>query len=495
MERRAIAESSGIEESGRFRILWHLALGLVVAAGAYWRIGMFWWDRALWLDPAMLTLNIVERGFQSLGEPLAWNQAAPIFFLWLTKATAAPWDYSERALCFWPLVTSLASLFLFARLSFKIGGPVVAFLATTALACSSTAIYYSAEVRPYSFDLLVAILSLSLGWTCSKLDSPRALWSWSALGILVPFFSHGGILVFAGTAVALLIQATYLKKLRAILPFFGATYIAQLAAYIFQIRPSLPPQLLELHEQNPGFPLEISSLGTWLSGYVEYPLGFVGAGALPWVLAILGLCRLGWRSELFRFIALPLLVVAGACALRLFPSAVGDYEINSRFLLVTTPYALLAFAFGAEAVCRGLRSRPAALIWIIFVLYSPVARSYQWPQFLEQDMRSLVNQLRFERVESDQIYVFSNAVPAFLFYTRGEPLPFIAGKVLRNPEAEIPQELVPLGVGRTFVVLSHCYADEIRLFQAELDRRGDYLGSWQFPGTTLFLYEIRRPTS
>ena len=69
-----------------------LALGLIV------RIATYLQRRSLWYDEAMLSLNILGRSIWRLTDPLAYNQAAPIGFLWSTRLVTGIVGPSELAL-------------------------------------------------------------------------------------------------------------------------------------------------------------------------------------------------------------------------------------------------------------------------------------------------------------------------------------------------------------------------------------------------------------
>src|SRR5207248_11411879 len=64
-------------------------------------------NRCLWIDEAMLALNLVERSPRQLLEPLDWNQGAPAGFLLTTKTVIAVLGPEEWALRLVPFVGSV----------------------------------------------------------------------------------------------------------------------------------------------------------------------------------------------------------------------------------------------------------------------------------------------------------------------------------------------------------------------------------------------------
>ncbi len=58
-----------------------------VAIGAALRLCQFALvRRSMWMDEAMMALNIPARSFASLLRPLDYNATAPFLFLWLERA-------------------------------------------------------------------------------------------------------------------------------------------------------------------------------------------------------------------------------------------------------------------------------------------------------------------------------------------------------------------------------------------------------------------------
>jgi len=57
----------------------------VIAAGFVFRLSQYVANRSLWGDEGALALNIVNRSFLELAEPLDRNQGAPLGFLFVEK--------------------------------------------------------------------------------------------------------------------------------------------------------------------------------------------------------------------------------------------------------------------------------------------------------------------------------------------------------------------------------------------------------------------------
>ncbi|MGH2793436.1 MAG: glycosyltransferase family 39 protein, partial [Actinomycetota bacterium] len=134
-----------------------------IIVGSAVRIQQFLFRRSLWLDEAALAVSIVGRSYGDLLDPLAFGQIAPAGFLWIERFMVGLVGDNEYGLRLFPLLSGIASLVLFHRLSRRVLSPAVAPLATILFAITSTAVYYSGEVKPYSSDVLATLAVLNLG--------------------------------------------------------------------------------------------------------------------------------------------------------------------------------------------------------------------------------------------------------------------------------------------------------------------------------------------
>ncbi|MGQ0603982.1 MAG: hypothetical protein ACT4QE_20060, partial [Anaerolineales bacterium] len=184
-----------------------LALWAAVSSGVVFRVAQYAFDRSLWLDESLLTLNILQRSFVQLTQPLDLNQAAPIGFLWLQKLVTIGWGDGEYALRVAPFVAGIAALALFAVVARRMLSPVGAAVAVGLFALSDTLIYYAAEVKQYSTDVLVAVIVLFLGMEMLRMERPTAaaLTFWAAAGAAVIWFSHPAIFMLAGVGSVILL--------------------------------------------------------------------------------------------------------------------------------------------------------------------------------------------------------------------------------------------------------------------------------------------------
>ncbi len=118
-------------------------------------------NRSLWLDEAMLALNLTERSYVGLSEPLRLLQVAPIGFLWAEKAAIelfGDWDWALRLVPLLAYLTALPLCYVLARR--MLVGRARAWLAVAVFANAYAANYYATEVKQYMTDGLVAIVIL-----------------------------------------------------------------------------------------------------------------------------------------------------------------------------------------------------------------------------------------------------------------------------------------------------------------------------------------------
>src|SRR5437764_359849 len=67
----------------------------------------------LWEDECFLCVNLIDRDFAGLLEPLNYRQAAPVLFLWLQLAVTKLLGFSELSLRLVPFLAGLGSIVLF----------------------------------------------------------------------------------------------------------------------------------------------------------------------------------------------------------------------------------------------------------------------------------------------------------------------------------------------------------------------------------------------
>ena len=142
----------------RKNISWErLGIGILLLLGFVFRIRQYLTGRSLWLDEAMLALNIVNRNFAGLFQPLDYDQGAPIGFLLVEKFINLMFGEHEFVLRLFPLIAGLASLVLFYLLLRKTTSGIGLLTGLGLFAVGPELIYYSSELKQYSVDVVVTI--------------------------------------------------------------------------------------------------------------------------------------------------------------------------------------------------------------------------------------------------------------------------------------------------------------------------------------------------
>ncbi|HLQ93369.1 MAG TPA: hypothetical protein VK148_25385 [Xanthobacteraceae bacterium] len=141
------------------KLLRWLAVGLV-AAGVTGRLVRYFLQFPIWGDEAFVCFNLLDRDFAGMMGGLEYGQVAPILFLWAELAITRLLGISELAMRLLPLLAALASLGLFWRLAWSTVPPLAALFAVGLLSVARWPVTMGAFVKPYSFDLLMALVLL-----------------------------------------------------------------------------------------------------------------------------------------------------------------------------------------------------------------------------------------------------------------------------------------------------------------------------------------------
>lgn len=492
-------------ESARVLKPTHLSLVMValVLLGFGLRAVALFSDRSLWLDEAMLALNLVNRSPEQLLAPLDYNQGAPVGFLLAVKGAISVFGLSEWTLRLVPFLASLAGLVGFAWVARRLLSPQAALLAVALLSMSPHLVSYAAECKQYACDAAIAVglLAVALG----LLEGRGGFARWSLLagvGAGAVWCSHPATFVLGGIGTALLLQAAKERDRNRFLAAsltIACWLVSFGVCYFLCLKQLGSNKYLTDYWTDHFMPLPPKSVGdlAWIADHLvamfAVPGGFGGLmiplGGLAAALALIGLRELA-RERWPVVVALTTTVT-----LLLLASGLHKYPVGGRLLLFLVPLATLAVANGAWTVFDALRENRFAAFVVLGLIVAGVA----WPtqDILRRPMRTepirpVLEELRTEIRPGDRVYVYYSAVPAFIFYTRERPFPadiVTLGEEHQNDPAAIRAELMQLR-GRVWVIFSHPHNQEETQLLTTLDCRGTRERQLKHAHAAAWLYRI-----
>jgi hypothetical protein len=461
-------------------------------------------DRCLWLDEAMLALNLVNRSPRQLLDPLDYNQGAPVGFLLAVKAAMSLFGEAEWALRLVPFVASVAGLVGFPWLARGLLSPPAAVLATALFALSPQLVSYAAECKQYASDAAIAVglLAVSLGLLEGKGGPVRWL-SLAFAGAAAVWCSHPAAFVLGGVGAAILLRAAVSRDRTRFLAaaLVAACWLASFGAcYECYLKHLGGNSYLTGYWSDHFLPLpptefaDIAWVADHLITFFTVPGGFGGPaiplGGLAAALALVGLrefARERWPVAA-AFVA--------TVALVLLASGLRKYPFGGRLLLFLVPLAVLLVARGAWVIHAAVRERNpfAAVAFLGLVVFASAWQTFDILRrpLRHEQLKPLLEDVRGELRPGDRVYVDAGAVPAFLFYTRTCPLPADAvalGEAPRDDPARYRAELTRLR-GRVWVVFSHPHNQDDEIIRDSLDACGTRERELKQPGAAVWLYRL-----
>jgi len=482
-----------------------LVVGLILL-GISLRLVPMLQNRNLWIDEAMLGLNLVERSAAGLLKPLSWNQGAPAGFLLATKATITVFGASEWGLRLLPFAGSVLGLIGFAWLARRLLPGPSGTLALALMAINPILVSYSAECKQYALDAAIGIglFTAAFGLLHGEGGLRRFL-VLALAGATAVWFSHPAAFVLGGVGTALFLEAAYngdRRRMLACSATIGCWLASFAACYLLTLRQLGNNQYLldywagHFMPLPPKSPSDIAWLADHFFGFFAYPGGLGGTefkvGGIAALLGLVGIVGF-WRDRWP--VAVALVVPA---LLALLASGVHKYPFAGRLLLFLVPLMMLAVARGTSAIVSSLHpTQPfAARLIVGLLLVAPLVETYQHfkrPMRYEQ-ITEVLAELRTRVQPGDKVYLYYNAAPAFEFYTREEPFPVAVtvGSEFRQKRTGYRDELRGFtGEPRVWVVFSHLHLSEESLIRGYAESLGDCQEEIRRPGTAAYRYDFR----
>jgi len=395
----------------------------VLCFGILLRIWQYLANRSLWLDEAMVALNIIDRPYAMLLQPLDYNQAAPLGFLLAEKVFVEVFGTSEFALRLLPLLFGIASLVMFWEMVRNYLDKRVWAVAILLFAVSDALLYYSSEVKQYSGDVAAAVFLyvVSLRLESKRLTGFRIL-VYGCLGGVAVWLSHPAVFIMAGLGSLLLITSVrekdWARLFRLLIVFlFWVTSFAVL--YFLSLEKVAGNEfLLRIWDQSfaPLPPTSLADFGWYGTTFIEFSKNPLGQPlpAIASIILALGCVHmfLGKRGKFFQLISpLPFLLIA---------SALHKYPVTGRFLLFLLPTAFIFITAGFDLIVSKA-NRPSLLLGAIaagmLIVYPVVHANYHIikPR-MSEELKPVLDHVQKKWSKGDELYLFWSAEPAFCYY-------------------------------------------------------------------------------
>ncbi|MBF0122792.1 MAG: glycosyltransferase family 39 protein [Candidatus Omnitrophica bacterium] len=399
------------------KLLW-----IIITCGAVLYLRQYLVNRPLWLDEAALSKNIIALSVRDfLSQPLPYyQQASPIGFLIIEKLSVFLFGTSEYALRLFPLLCGLLSLGTFSSVARNYLKKEFSLLALFAFAITPALVYYSSEVKPYSCDVFITLLSLTI--------IPRSLskelgWSKTFLiglgGACLLWFSFPALFVLSGIAATLFIDALVRKDHNKILKICVTScfwIISYSFLYFITLQNIAHHKGTESYWQD-GY-VSFSDIKNWIavfSNILSYPVGLpkplLAVGALLFVAG--GVSFFKEDKKKFFFLIMPI-------ALTFLASGFHVYSCKDRLALFLVPLFLLLILNGLKTLSlwKGRLGRIAAMA-LICILFSASLESsgknFINPKQIE-NIKPILSYIRGHRQANDIICMSNLTKVAFQYY-------------------------------------------------------------------------------
>ena len=491
---------------------------IIIAFGILIRLVQYLYNRSLWADEAVLALNIVNRSYLELLQPLDYDQAAPIGFLIVEKIAVQLFGDNEYSLRLFPLVFGIISLLLFFHLAKRCIPKTAIPIALALFATLPYLVYYACEVKQYSTDVAIALLSCLVAMQLSspKLNFTQTV-TLSLMGAIAIWFSHPAIFVLAGVGItSLLIGSASNKNLKINNLIVFLTWLLSFTGMYFGFLRHLnsDEDLLQSWGQAfPSSPFDIIWLFDAFGKFFYKPLGFSKViDAIDGFAFVDGIAIFAFvigcvscfyrRKDILAILLSPLIVTFVAAYLHKYP-------FRSRLVLFLTTFIILLIAEGVNFLIKKNRYAVnlVGVLILALLLANPLYNTSIsiFNPYLKEEIKHVMSYVKARQQPGDVLYVFQRGRYQFQYYAKKygyqdgdyiigvEDLDKYDGKTV-SPEEEkrYKSDLDKLrGNKRVWLIFSHAdKAQEIDLINAHINKIGKQIDIYSTKGAFVYLYDF-----
>jgi hypothetical protein len=435
-----------------------------IILGILLRLFHYFDNRSLWIDEVYLSTSLIKMSFWELTSPsLDYQQKAPLGFLWLVKACVMLFGKEEMALRLIPLLTGIASLFVFLPVARYFLKPLGVMMAVGIMALAPVLVYHSVEIKQYSTEMFAAVLSLYLYTRYHGRFDQKSLLMWGVWGALLLWISYSAIFFLAGIAIAVslhyLLKRDWQALFLSIIPFTFWLLSFGLSFYLFISRQADAEWLVVWFRERHGFPPLNASVGAFLGWLFQslyrmmiYPLGVlwnaevfneINNAAIKFFLKMSVIMFLFWGigyAAIFRRNRMDFLVLLIPFVLTLVATVLQKYPFYDRLLVFLAPIPILLLAHGCQKVTAYLPAKvgklrylmPAILLfWPFYSSAQQVVNTDLFGEYKKSYYKEGILYMHEHMQEGDVVLLYWNARPFYNFYNAAYDLN-INGKQLSD---------------------------------------------------------------
>ncbi len=481
---------------------------LLVGFGIAVRLRQYLSHRSLWLDEALIALNLLTHGYGELLRPLRFQQAAPVGWLWAERGAIDLFGRSEAALRLVALVAGITTLLAIWWAARRLLSAWLVPVAVAAAVGAPYLLYYSNEVKQYGLDAAMALLLLlaSLPLLQDQPSWPRLL-VWSLLGAVAVWCSHPAVLVLGGYSATLAAHHLRRRHWKTLLQLgagglvWGASF---LAVYLVSLRPVAEHNGSLYRYWRSGFtprPLTPAAAIGWLgqrwAEFVHNPLGLAPLPAVSIAVLLGSAALLVHRRPQALLLLSPVPVFVAAAAVHAYP-------LQLRLLLVLVPTALLLAAAAPDWHGHriALAGRLAGALLLGVLLWAPAGQAIGLlghPATVDE-VRSVLQAAHAQQRPGDLLWVYRGAIPVVRYYAPTIGVTPTGIVWLARPSRPCdPRTNIRHAAGghRVWLVFGHRFSfmpsNERAIVLSRMDLAGTRSTAIHAPGAAAYLYDLTGP--
>ena len=408
-----------------------MLLALIIFVVVFLRLKAFLHGNSLMIDEANVAMNIAERNFWGLWQPLDYEQYAPPLFLTGVKLSTFIFGMNEYALRAPALISSFMSVYLIFRLcrQSRIQLPYLYIgIVLILFGSSHIMIFQSDLLKQYTTDAMLSLLFIlvTLKYHYSFILTRKGILFWTLLGSAAIWTSMPSVFVLGSIGMYYLYQSAQDKKASALLPYLSIPvliWIAQFLFYFFTILKSdAESDYLQSYHEQYFFDYALWQKESWIqnskiiSGLIQVFIGktvivFIWVG----ITAVAGMISMAKNKAG----VLILLIFPGICAV--VASFLHYYSFIPRLLIFFAPLFFILMAIGLRALWNsaGTPGRTLLLLSTLFVGAQMSGWKYMLPEnhCLIAETREVLDEIALPADSSFAVFVNHSGAPTLRFYT------------------------------------------------------------------------------